>query len=255
MLSAYTKAIEQLPDRQFLKVVLLGIAGAVLAMAALWTGVKWSLNQVPWTELWLIGGLFEWMGEYAADVGWISFVIGAGGLTWLLFPVAAVAVISLFLDTVCDAVEARHYPARVGTGRAQPILEVIYGALKFLGITILANLIALPFYLVLLFAFGTGAFLFIFVNGYLVGREFFELVAVRRMPLRNATRLRRAYRWQLVLFGMLGVFLMMIPFVNLIAPILIAAAMVHYYEQLPRKAEFEEADTGSDLTSTDGRAV
>lgn len=252
MLSAYGKAIEQLPDRQFLKVVLLGIAGAILAMIALWTGAKWSLNQVPWTEIPLIGGLFEWMGEYAADLGWVSFIIGAGGLTWLLFPVAAVAVISLFLDTVCIAVEKKHYPTRVDSARDQPILEAVFGALKFLGITILANMIALPFYLLLLLAFGTGAFLFIFVNGYLVSREFFELVAVRRMPLRNAGRLYRAYRWQLVLFGMLGVFLMMIPMVNLIAPILIAAAMVHVYESLPRKGEFEAQHTGGDLSSSSG---
>ncbi|MDF1748221.1 MAG: EI24 domain-containing protein [Alphaproteobacteria bacterium] len=148
------------------------------------------------------------------------------------------SVISIFLDSVCEAVEAKHYPER-RNARSQPILEAVYGAIKFLGITILVNLIALPIYLILLVAFGTGAFLFLFVNGYLVGREFFELVAARRMPMKPAQRLRKAYAAKFIVFGVLSVLLMSIPVVNLIAPVLVAAAAVHLYESLPRKAEFE----------------
>lgn len=243
MLSAFIKALEQLPDPRFLKVVLIGIAGAVAALAVLWSVVAWALGQIAWEELWLIGGLVTWMGEFADEVGWLSFAIGAGGLTWLLFPVTAVAVISLMLDWICEAVEAKHYPERAETGRDQPILEALFGALQFLGVTVLVNLIALPVYLLLLLLFGTGAFLFLLVNGYLVGREFFELVAARRMPLRPAKRLRKAYSGKFILFGLLSVLLMSIPVVNLIAPVLVAAAMVHLYESLPRKAEFEAMDS------------
>lgn len=248
MLSAFGKALEQLPDPRFLKVVLMGIIGAVATMIVLWSVVGWSLQQVAWTEIWLLGDVIAWMGEWADDVAWLSFALGAGGLTWLLFPVTAVAVVSLFLDSVCEAVEAKHYPERK-TPLSVPLLESVYNALKFLGITVLVNLIALPIYLLLLLLFGTGAFLFLIVNGYLVGREFFDLVAARRMPLRPAQRLRKAYSAKFIVFGILSVFLMSIPVVNLVAPVLVAAAMVHLYETLPRKAEFEAmagAGNGSD---------
>jgi len=238
MFSAFGKAMEQLPDPRFLRVVVMGIVGAILTMILLWSAVGWALQQVNWTQLWLIGGAIESLGNAADEIGWISFALGAGGLTWLLFPVTAVSVISIFLDSVCEAVEAKHYPQRTNA-RSQPILEAVYGALKFLGITVLLNLIALPVYLILLVVFGSGAFLFLFVNGYLVGREFFELVAARRMPDGPAQRLRKAYATKFIVFGILSVLLMSIPIVNLIAPVLVAAAAVHLYESLPRKAEFE----------------
>lgn len=241
MIKAFLKAIEQLPDRRFLNVVMLGVAGALIALIALWYSSHWALSQVAWAELPLIGAAVEWMGEYAGEVGLISFLVGAGGLTWLLFPVTAVAVICLFLDTVCNAVEAKHYPNRPAA-REQPMLEVIFQALKFLAITVAINLAALPVYVTLLIVFGSGAIVFIVVNGYLVSREFFELVAVRRMPLKDANRMRKAYSGKLILFGILSVFLMTIPLVNLVAPVLVAAAMVHLYESLPRKSEFEAAD-------------
>jgi len=103
----------------------------------------------------------------------------------------------------------------------------------------------------MLFAFGTGAFLFLAVNGYLVSREFFEIVAARRMPPRPARRLRKAYTMRIFLFGLATVFLLTIPVLNIIVPVLAAAAMVHLYESLPRKLEFEAEgfdDSGADGT-------
>lgn len=241
MLGAFAKAVEQIPDRRFLQVFLFGIIGAVAAMIVLWTAVGWALNQIAWEQIWLIGPIIEWMGTYAADLGWFSFALGAGGLTWLLFPVTAVAVISLFLESICEAVEHKHYPNR-GEARSEPLLETVFNAMKFLGVTILVNLIALPIYLVLLIFLGTGAFVFIAVNGYLVSREFFELVAARRMGARSARRMRKAYQGRLWIFGIIAVFLMSFPILNLIVPVLAAAAMVHLYEGLPRKAEFEALD-------------
>ena len=233
MIGAYLRAVEQVPDPRFLKVLLLGVLGAIVALILLWSTVGWGLGQIDWESVWLIGWVLGSLGEYANDLGWLSFLIGAGGLTWILFPVTAVAVISLMLDSICEAVESRHYPAR-GEARAQPVFEAILGALKFLGVTIALNLLAFPIYLFLILVFGSGAFLFLLVNGYLVGREFFELVAARRMGSGPARRLRKAYGLKIMLFGVVAVFMMSLPLLNLIAPVLAAAAMVHFYESLPR---------------------
>lgn len=244
MLGAYVRAIEQLPDKRFLKVVLFGFFGAVVALGLLWGAVLWAFGQVDWSAVPVLGTLAAWLGSFADEIGWLSFLIGAGGLTWILFPVAAVAVISVMLDGICDAVEARHYSDR-SPARVQPLLETVFGALKFFAITVALNLAAVPIYLILLVFLGTGAFLFLLVNGYLVGREFFELVAARRMGPVPARRFRKAYSLRIMLFGVLSVFLMSIPFLNLLAPVLAAAAMVHLYESLPRKAEFESMDTAA----------
>ncbi len=254
MLSAFGKAIGQLPDPRFLMVVVWGIVGAIAAMIVLWSATGWALQQVAWTELWLVGDAIAWLGDAADDLGWLSFMVGAGGLTWLLFPVTAISIISLFLDSICEAVERKHYADR-GEARSQPLLEAVFGAIRFLGMTVALNLIALPFYIFFLFVFGGGAILFILVNGYLVSREFFELVAARRMPSVPARRLRKAYSGRILLFGLLTVFLMTIPVVNLVVPVLAAAAMVHLYESLPRKLEFEAMGNGDDYElGTDANA-
>lgn len=241
MIGAYIKAIEQLPDRRFLTVVLYGIIGAIGALVLAWSTIGWALGQVAWEAIPLIGGVIAWLGTFANELGWLSFLIGAGGLTWVLFPATAVAVTSLMLDRICEAVESKHYPD-LGPARSQPLFEVVFGALRFLGITALVNVLAFPLYLILILVFGSGAFLFLLVNGYLVGREFFELVAARWMRAEPARQLRKAYRGKIILFGVLSVFLMSIPFLNFIVPVLAAAAMVHLYQGLPKREEFERKD-------------
>ena len=46
MFSAFGKAMEQLPDPRFLRVVVMGIVGAILTMILLWSAVGWALQQV-----------------------------------------------------------------------------------------------------------------------------------------------------------------------------------------------------------------
>ncbi|HAE01624.1 MAG TPA: hypothetical protein DCG04_09230, partial [Rhodospirillaceae bacterium] len=69
MFSAFGKALEQLPDPRFLRVVLMGIVGAIVTMILLWSAVGWALQQVNWTQLWLIGGAIESLGNAADDIG------------------------------------------------------------------------------------------------------------------------------------------------------------------------------------------
>lgn len=236
MLGSYAKAVEQIGDPPFLKVIALGVVGAAISLSLLWSGVGWLLEQVAWGEFWLTGWFVDWVGQDGAGMaGWFAFMLGVGGLTWVLFPVTAVAVTGLFLGTICEAVENKHYPHR-RDAREEPILEAVFNALRFLGTTALLNILALPFYFI------SGGIVFVLLNGYLVSREFFELVAARRMPPKPARALRKRYQGRLWLFGILAVLMMSVPILNLIAPVLTAAAMVHFYEGLPRKDEHEAID-------------
>jgi len=213
MISGFLKAVYQLNDPNILKYLLISIVGALVVFVLLWSSVGYLLTN---TTLFQIGWL-----ESGIDLlgGLATFV-----LTLLLFPAVVSAFIGLFLDGIADAVEARHYPD-LPKAKGQPLADSIIGALKFLAILVGLNILTLPFLLI------PPLFPFIFygVNGYLLGREFFELASLRRMNRKEAEVLRKARRNSVTVAGLLTAFLLTIPVVNLIAPVVATAAMVHLF--------------------------
>jgi uncharacterized protein involved in cysteine biosynthesis len=113
---------------------------------------------------------------------------------------------------------------------------MLRSGLAFAAMTVAINLLALPFYLLLIFLPPFNLILFYGVNGYLFGREYFEIVALRRQNPADAKRLRRRYRGRLFLAGILIAVMMTIPIVNLFAPIVATGFMVHVFEDLKRRA-------------------
>ena len=62
---------------------------------------------------------------------------------------------------------------------------------------------------------------FCLVNGYLLGREYFDMVALRHMSREAARKLREANKGYVWRPGALVAFLFTLPFVNIVAPVLI----------------------------------
>lgn len=242
MFSALLKAIGQLiADPKLRGIMFKGILGALAVFILLWMGTGVALSSVVWGEIPYIGVMIDWMGGWFDAISFAAFGGTMVMVTFILFPPVMTVIVGIFLDDVCEAVEAKHYPDQ-GPPIDQSALDSIFNAIKFLGITIGINLIALPIY-ALTWWFGFGLVLYYLVNGYLVGREFFELVALRRMDPAAAAGLRRAHRGRIMLAGFMTVFAMTVPFVNLIAPVLAAAMMVHIFMRLPRRTEFSTAVT------------
>mgnify|MGYP006433068489 FL=1 len=79
-------------------------------------------------------------------------------------------------------------------------------------------------------------FVFYSVNGYLLGREYFELVALRRLGPAEATALRKRNGFKLFMTGALIAFLLTVPVVNLLAPIIATGMMVHLFEDFRNRA-------------------
>jgi CysZ protein len=102
-------------------------------------------------------------------------------------------------------------------------------------VLIVLNLVVLPVYIVALFIPFLSLALFLVLNGYLLGREYFELVATRHMPPAEARLLRKRKGGQIYLAGMVIAGLFAVPFLNLLAPILGAAFMMHVYKALPAR--------------------
>ena len=108
--------------------------------------------------------------------------------------------------------------------------------LKFLAIVIGVNILALPIYAILLFLPPLNLVFYYVLNGYLVGREFYEMVAIRRMTPEEAIVLRKRFGGRVVIAGAIIVFCMTVPLLNLLIPVLAAAAMVHIFESMRHKA-------------------
>lgn len=242
VIKAMSLALGQIDDPAFRKVMAVGVVGALVVFIALWFLASWGVGLVPWSDLPLIGWMFDWMGSILEWLGeWFTFLgdvaFGAVMLTviFLLFPAVTTTIVSLFLDEIIGAVEDKHYPGR-GEPRSQPLPEMIGQSLKFLAIVVGVNILALPIYAILLFLPPLNLVFYYILNGYLVGREFYEMVSIRRMTPQDAIVLRKRFSGRIVLAGAIIVFCMTVPVLNLLTPVLAAAAMVHVFESMRQKA-------------------
>ena len=214
MLGAFFKAIGQLGDPALRRVVWTGLGISLGVFAGLWAAVGYGLANTA---------LFEsgWLEALADVAGGLTALV----LTWLLFPGVVSVVIAVLLDAVVRAVEARHYP-HLPEAPGAGVAATVFTAAKFLGALVVLNMAALLFLLV------PPVFPFVFyaVNGYLLGREYFELVALRRAGNAETRALRKAHRGQLFLAGLVIALLLTVPVVNLLAPVAATAVMVHLFE-------------------------
>jgi len=168
-------------------------------------------------------------------LGWVDTGLAIAGsaavlvLAWLLFPVTIAIALSWFAEDVALAVERRHYPD-LPPPSGMGVSESLWAALRFGTVAVLLNLLALPFYLVP----GANLLIYLGLNGYLLGREYFELVAARRLPGSTVAALRRRLRARLWLAGAVIAGLLAVPVFNLVAPVVAIAFMVHLFEGLRR---------------------
>jgi CysZ protein len=226
-------------------------AGTIFApesRAAFWKVIGLTLLML--IALWFaITGVFSewtvpWMAQFFPDVpewaGWASvlFAIIAGvalalGLAFLIAPIS-VLIAGLFLDDVAEAIEREDYPDRP-VGTALTLRQSIPLTVKFLGVVILANLLALS----LLWIPIVNLAAFFVVNAYLLSREFFEFAAMRYRPPAEARSLRSKYSVTVFLAGLIIAGFLAVPFLNLLTPLFGAAMMVHLHQRISaRDPEF-----------------
>jgi len=129
---------------------------------------------------------------------------------------------------VADAVEASHYP-HLPTATRQSFGDALRDTLNFLGLLLVANVIAL---VLIIFLAPFAALIFWAVNGFMLGREYFTLAAMRRMPRRDAIALRRRHTGTIWAAGVLMAMPLSVPLLNLLIPILGAATFTHLFHRL-----------------------
>ncbi len=223
--AAFFQALGQLGDRRFRRVVFLGVLLALALLFAayvLFIQLVWGLSPDS-VDLPVIGPV----SGIETFLGWASLFLMIGLSVFLMIPVAS-AFTGFFLEDVADAVEDRHYP---GLPPAVPLSlgEAMRQSVNFLGLVIAVNLGALFLYPIV----GPGIpLVFWAINGFLLGREYFSLVALRRLPLGEVKLMRRRNRWTLWAAGTLMAAPLSVPIVNLFVPVLGVATFTHLYHRL-----------------------
>lgn len=232
MISAFVKAFRQLGDPRLRRFIFLSLIASLVALVVLVVGLNVALSFLELVSLGWLDTLIAWL-----------MGIGSVVLAFLLFPAVVVIVMSLFLDEVANAVEARHYPELPKTP-GQGTMAGIWTGIKFAGLLIGVNILLLIVYLIMLATVVLAPLIpvvFYLVNGWLAGREYFETVAFRRLSEQQARELRRPFTVPLTVAGAAIAFLAVIPIVNLIAPVLATAVMVHLFQDFSRKREVAPA--------------
>ena len=202
----------------------------ILVLIALWFGVRalaegvlipffarFTPDMPAWVEN---AGTFAGLAAGSA----LAFVMAS-----LIAPIGAV-IAGLFLDDVAAAVETRSYPD-APPGRALPFVRGMVLSARFFGIVVLGNLLAFA----LLLVPGVNLVAFVAVNGYLIGREYFEFAAMRYRPEGEAKALRARHRGTVFLAGLLVAAVLAVPILNLAAALFAASLMVHLHQRISRR--------------------
>lgn len=225
--AAFFKALTQLPDPRFRSVLWRGIGLTIALLIGLYAALLWLIEWLTKEPITLPGG---------GEVTWLGDLLGWGSLglvillsVFLMIPVAS-AITSLFLDEVAEAVENKHYPSLPAVP-AVTFWDGLRDSVNFLGVLVGANILALILYAIFPFA---AIFIFYALNGFLLGREYFQLAAMRRVGRARAKELHKQHRMTIWIAGCLMAVPLSFPLVNLVIPVLGAATFTHLYHALSR---------------------
>jgi CysZ protein len=235
MIDAAAKALAQMFSRPFrhvllksagLALILIVVAAIALDRVLVWLaklGQSWAESALGLTTNVPLSVL-AWVLSVAAGLGVI-----AGSI--FLMPAVTGLVASFFVDEIAEEVEQRHYPEEP-LGRALPLFPALILGIKAALLSVLVYLVATPFLLLA----GFGAVIFFLATSFLLGREYFELAAMRYRSPAEARRLRKENQNTVFLAGMFIAAFVSIPIVNLATPLFGTAFMVHMHKRLSKQS-------------------
>jgi uncharacterized protein involved in cysteine biosynthesis len=231
MLDAAIKALTQILSPPMRSILWRSMGLALVLITVLAIGLQrllswFAVYGAEWTEAALGPGyhstlnVLTWIISIIAGLG-----VVVGGI--FLMPVITSLVASVFVDDVADHVEREHYPAE-RPGTALPLGVSIPEGIKTALLTLLVYLVALPF---VLFA-GAGFLIFFIATAWLLGREYFELAAMRFRSPAEAKAMRKYHAATVFTAGLFIAAFVSIPIVNLATPLFGMALMVHMHKRL-----------------------
>jgi CysZ protein len=201
--------------------------------SVLWTCVGFTIGLFALLVIaieWTFSHFVQWPGWIETTIEWLGGFALVAGSIFLIPPVTSL-IAGLYLDDIAAEVERTDYPSDP-PGRELPPLQAVGLAAKFFFVVLAVNILAL----FLLLIPGVNLIAFYLGNGYLLGREYFELAAMRHLPVEEVKRLRKANVGYVSLCGLIIAGIASVPILNLITPIFATAFMVRIYKQLAARA-------------------
>jgi CysZ protein len=242
MLDAAVKALSQMMSPPMRSILWRSIGLALVLIVVLAIGLQRLLSWfATYGEVWLEGLLGPGWHSSLEVLAWIISIAAGLGVVFgsvFLMPAITSLVASFFVDDVADIVEREYYPAE-RPGTALPFNRAILEGIKTALLTILVYFVALP----LVFLAGAGFLIFFLAAAWLLGREYFELAAMRFRSPEDAKAMRRDNAATIFTAGLFIAAFVSIPIVNLATPIFGMAFMVHMHKRLsgPRPELIEPA--------------
>lgn len=212
-----SRAFNGLFDQRSRSVVLKSIGITVMLFIAVWFLIDRIFGAfiIPFLDGW------TWLVTILLWITGVGLIISAG---FLLAPVTAIFA-GLFLDEIAEQVERDQYSDEP-IGKPMPIATGSILAVKFAVLVLLGNIVAL----LLVWLAGFGVVIFFLLNGYLLGREYFQFAAMRYRSEADAKALRKKYSFEVFVVGAIIAGFMSIPILNLLTPVFAAKAMVHLHK-------------------------
>jgi CysZ protein len=218
MLSAFFKTLAALRDAYIWKTLLLcGLINSLLF--ATLAGISWFLLRDYLPEE---GSIWSYVFNYSAP-------FMAAFIALLLLPTTYPLIAVLFQDKIVTHLERRHYPQSISTEMS--VIKAIKANSMLLIVMVVINLLALPLYLIPFLS----PIVYYFINGHLLGREFFELVGMRHHDPKEVKRLRKSKKGIVFFSGVFITFCYTFPIINLFAPVIGTVYITHFFHVMKRK--------------------
>jgi uncharacterized protein involved in cysteine biosynthesis len=214
LVSSFTKALHDLLLPEILKIFLICLLVYILG----WIVIAWIISGI----------ITGYVGVTGAE-GFFMHALGSMGgivIAWFLFPLLYPILIGFFDDKIAETIEKTDYPALTP---AQPpfwptLASDALFSLKAVGL----NILFLPLYLVPVI----NIVIYYWLNGTLLGTQFFRMAAGRRVTQAEAEKLQKKAANSILLIGVAISFFATIPLLNLAAPVLGVATMLHLFHEV-----------------------
>lgn len=215
MISALRRTLSDLLDPRLTWTLVKAVALCIAAYLVIWAAAWWLIMRSSWVDA-------AWLDSSLHALGGLAVMV----VTLLLFPSVFVVLQSLFLDGLADKIESRHYPG-MGSAVGATFKDGTLTAIKIMLLMIVVNLVMLPVYILGSILLGAGMAIFYAVNGWVCGREYYAQVALRRMSRGEVKQWTSRNGLILWLSGTFITLLGTVPVLNLAAPVIGCAFMVH----------------------------